>query len=97
MQLSYAFEIAPYQVLKTEQAPNTEIPDDYFALVKKEAMVTETAMPRRISNDAAHRHSSCVGTYEKIYREAMLGGVLPNDRLQQFLENDRKVRSVSRS
>ncbi|EER18874.1 conserved hypothetical protein [Perkinsus marinus ATCC 50983] len=86
-----AFTRTPYQVLKTEQAPNTEIPDDYFALVKKEAMVTETAMPRRIPNNAAHRHSSWVGTYEKIYREAMLGGVLPNDRLQQFLENDRKV------
>ncbi|KAF4757138.1 EF-hand domain (C-terminal) containing [Perkinsus olseni] len=63
-------------VLKREQAPNTEVPEDTFAQTKKESKIARAAMPR---------------SYEKAYREAMLGGGQANERLGQFLDKDRKV------
>ncbi|KAF4667259.1 EF-hand domain (C-terminal) containing [Perkinsus chesapeaki] len=63
-------------VLATPLADNLEIPEDTFAHTKKEAKVAGAAMARN---------------YEKVYREVMLGGGQANERMQQFLEKDRKV------
>jgi hypothetical protein len=65
-----------YQHLGIEQAEPATDENDPF-LSTREALKT--------------KHAKAPRTYEKVYREAMLGGGHINTDMQQFLEKDRKV------
>jgi len=53
-----------------------DVPQDNFCAIQERAKALEAVKPR---------------TYEKIYREMMMGGGHINTNMQQFMENDRKV------
>jgi hypothetical protein len=59
-----------------EQGDALPIPDDNFGVALANAKNVKAVKPR---------------SYEKIYREAMMGGGHINTDMQQFMENDRKV------
>merc|ERR550537_1671694 len=59
-----------------EQLDAQPIPRDNFGQARMDATSSESALPR---------------SYEKLYREMMLGGGHINQNQQQFMENDRKV------
>jgi hypothetical protein len=59
-----------------EQGDALPVPDDNFAIALANAKNVKAVKPR---------------SYEKIYREAIIGGGHINTDMQQFMENDRKV------
>jgi len=59
-----------------EQPAGVPIDDDPWHETRKDAKVKVAAQER---------------TYEKLYREVMLGGGHVNENMQQFMENDRRV------
>ncbi|TEB18599.1 hypothetical protein C9890_0355, partial [Perkinsus sp. BL_2016] len=61
------------------QPPAVEIPNDNFSALLG------------VSRAAAASGGRLEKTYDKVYREVMLGSGLVNPRMRQFLENDRKV------
>jgi len=65
-----------YKQMGVEQDPPTEIDDDPFAQTRT-ALQNKVTCPER--------------TYEKLYREQMLGGGHVNSDMQRFLEMDGKV------
>jgi len=71
-----AFTRAYYEQAGLEQAPVEQSDSDPFNQTREAMKVNCATAPR---------------TYEKIYREVMLGGGHINADMQQFLENDRKV------
>mmetsp|Transcript_142732 Transcript_142732/g.355794 ORF Transcript_142732/g.355794 Transcript_142732/m.355794 type:complete len:747 (-) Transcript_142732:32-2272(-) len=71
-----AFTRAYFEQAGLEQAPPETAEADPFNQTRDAMKVNNAAAPR---------------TYEKVYREVMLGGGHINADMQQFLENDRKV------
>merc|ERR1719487_1094391 len=65
-----------YNSVGMQQPSGVEIEDDPWHETKKGGKVVAAAQKR---------------TYEKLYREVMLGGGHVNENMQQFMENDRKV------
>merc|ERR1719245_2232896 len=59
-----------------EQGPPVTDEVDPFTSTREAVRIKQTTQPR---------------TYEKLYREVMLGGGHINEDMQQFLENDRRV------
>jgi len=70
------FTRAYFQSLGINQPDAEPIPRDTFGQARLDASSAESALPR---------------SYEKLYREMMLGGGHINQNQQQFMENDRKV------
>merc|ERR1719238_128090 len=58
------------------QPDSVEVETDPFSMTREALKIKQATQPR---------------TYEKIYREVMLGGGHINADMQQFLENDMKV------
>jgi hypothetical protein len=65
-----------FNSLGLEQPPEMSIEDDPWHETRNDMKVKVAAQER---------------TYEKLYREVMLGGGHINENMQQFMENDRKV------
>ena len=65
-----------YLSQNSEQAPASLIPSDNFAELNRLATSRDPHMKK---------------TFEKVYREVMLGGTDGNPKMAQFLESDRKV------
>merc|ERR1719428_2638126 len=67
---------------------------EYFmnlGLEQPTAIPTETDPWQETRNEAQMKEATSERTYDKIYREVMLGGGHVNADMQQFMENDRKV------
>lgn len=67
---------------------------EYFTnlgLEQPTAIPTETDPWQETRNEAKMKEATSERTYDKIYREVMLGGGHVNADMQQFMENDRKV------